>query len=247
MSPSLLDFYAAPFNLRKHGDDFRVMKDDSLIPNITDPVLQKAVKGRILILDTMLDFAHIEKASESGEWNTFMESLRYLMKIHGCVAVVMTAHTTRAEVKSDSDNINDAEYFKDSVTFHGKTDIGIACKLLKGTSQVKVKRIKGRGFKQKGFTFTIAVRDEEGNSNLDRGRFPVCTKPEDMKELAEQRKAQGGRQTDPDRQAKIEFAKSVEGSLRDKRDATNKHFGTNHSVSAYSGWLKEFDQDKETT
>ena len=174
MSQEQFDFYAAPFNLRKHGGDFPVMKCGNCIPNITDPVLQKAVKGRILILDTMLDFAHIQKAFESGEWNTFMENLRFLMTAHGCIAVVMTAHTTRAEVKSDSDTINKAEHFKDSVTFHGKTDIGFGCKALKGTSQVKVERTKGRGFKKTYFSFTIAVCDEEGNSNLDGGRFPVC-------------------------------------------------------------------------
>jgi hypothetical protein len=55
--------------------------------------------------------------------------------------------------------------------------------------------------------------------------------------------SKSGPRTDPDRQAKIEFAKNVEGSLRDKRDATNQHFGTKHSVSTYSEWLKEFDQE----
>jgi len=151
------------------------------------PVLQKAVKGRILIMDTMLDFAQIQKAFESGEWTQFMKDCRALMGVHGCIAVIMTAHTTRAEVRSDSDNINKAEYFKDSVTFHGKTDIGFGCKILKDTSQIKWERIKGRGFKYRNFSFTVAVYDEDGNSNLDRGRFPVSTKPEDMKALKESR------------------------------------------------------------
>jgi hypothetical protein len=187
MSTTQFDEFAAPFNLRKHGEDFRVLKGNAGIPKVTDPVLQKAVKGRILILDTMLDFAAIQKAFESGEWTQFMKDCRALMSVHGCIAVIMTAHTTRAEVRSDSDNINKAEYFKDSVTFHGKTDIGFGCKILKDTSQIKWERIKGRGFKYRNFSFTVAVYDEDGNSNLDRGRFPVCTKPEDMKALKESR------------------------------------------------------------
>jgi hypothetical protein len=239
MSQEQFDFYAAPFNLRKHGGDFRVMKCGNGIPNITDPVLQKAVKGRILILDTMLDFAHIQKAFESGEWNTFMENLRFLMTAHGCIAVVMTAHTTRAEVKSDSDTINRAEYFKDSVTFHGKTDIGFGCKVLKGTSQVKIERIKGRGFKKTYFSFTITVCDEEGNSNLDRGRFPVCTRPEDMTELTEQRKSQGGRKPDPEKQQKLDFLRSITGSSQERTDLMNKKFNSNHESGTVRKWLKE--------
>lgn len=112
-----------------------------------------------------------------------------------------------------------------SVKFHGKVDIGFGCKVLKDTSQVKWERIKGRGFKYNKFNFTVAVYDEEGNSNLDRGRFPVCTRPEDMKQLTEQRKAQNGRKPDADRQAKIDFARSVEGSLQDKANAVNEKFG----------------------
>lgn len=243
MSPVQLDEWAAPFNLRKHGADFRVMKGNTGIPNITDPVLQRAVQGRILILDTMLDFAKIQKAFESGEWNLFMQNLRELITVHGCIAVLMTAHATRAEVKSDSDNINAAQYFKDSVTFHGKVDIGFGCKVLKDTSLVKWERIKGRGFKYNKFSFTVAVYDEEGNSNLDRGRFPVFTPPEGMKQLNEERKAQNGRKPNSKKQQKIEFAKNITGSWQDKADAVNKQFGSNHDRSTIGKWLKEFDED----
>ena len=243
MSPVQFDEWAAPFNLRKHGGDFRVMKGNTGIPNIIDPVLQKAVRGRILILDTMLDFAKIQKAFESGEWSTFMDNLRALMNVYGCIAVVMTAHSTRAEVKSDSDNINKAEYFKDSVTFHGKADIGFGCKVLKGTSQTKWERIKSRGFKYGKFSFTVAVYDEEGNSNLDRGRFPVCTRPEDMKELAEQRKASGGRKPDPEKQQKLDFLRTAKGSLQEITDQMNAKFNSNHERGTTTKWLKgiEFD------
>lgn len=246
MSPVQLDEWAAPFNLRKHGGDFRVMKGNTGIPNITDPVLQKAVQGRLLILDTMLDFAKIQKAFESGEWNTFMQRLRELITVHGCVAVIMTAHATRAEVKSDSDSINAAQYFKDSVTFHGKVDIGFGCKVLKDTSQVKWERIKGRGFKYSKFSFTVAVYDEEGNSNLDRGRFPVCTRPEDMNQLAAQRKVQNGRKPNPEKQQKLEFLRNLTtGSLQEKADALNARFDCDHQKETVRRWLTEINFDSE--
>jgi AAA domain len=244
MSPVQLDVWAAPFNLRKHASDFRVMKGNAGIPNISDSVLQKAVQGRILILDTMLDFAKIQKAFESGEWNMFMQQLRELITVHGCIAVLMTAHATRAEVKSDSDNINAAQYFKDSVTFHGKVDIGFGCKVLKDTSLVKWERIKGRGFKYNKFSFTVAVHDEAGNSNLDSGRFPVFTPPEGMKQLAEKRKVLNGRKPNSDKQQKIEFAKSVDGSWQDKADGINKKFGSDHDKSTIRKWCLEFDEDQ---
>jgi hypothetical protein len=195
----------------------------------------------------MLDFAKIQKAFESGEWNVFMENLRDLMKVHGCVAVVMTAHATRAEVKSDSDNINKAEYFKDSVTFHGKVDVGFGCKVLKGTSQVKWERIKGRGFKYGKFSFTVAVYDEDGNSNLDRGRFPVCTLPEDMKQLAEERKAQSGRKPSPEKQEKLDFLRALKGSSQEKADKLNERFNSQHDRNTVRRWEREieFDSDEE--
>src|SRR5262249_34650313 len=157
---------------------------------------------------------------------------------------VMTAHATRAEVKSDSDNINAAQYFKDSVTFHGKVDIGFGCKILKDTAQVKWERIKGRGFKYNKFSFTVAVYDEGGNSNLDKGRFPVCTPPEGMKQLAETRKAHNGRKPHSDKQQKIEFAKSVDGSWQDKANAVNTKFGSGHDKSTLRKWCQEFDSDQ---
>jgi hypothetical protein len=245
MSPAQFDEWAAPFNLRRHGTDFRVMKGNRGIPNLTDPVLRKAVRGRILILDTMLDFAKIQKAFESGEWNVFMENLRDLMKVHGCIAVVMTAHATRAEVKSDSDSISAGEYFKDSVTFHGKVDIGFGCKVLKGTSQVKWERIKGRGFKYGKFSFTVAVYDDEGNSNLDRGRFPVCTRPENMKQLAEERKVQGGRKPNPEKQEKLAFLRTLIGSTEEKARKLNERFNSDHDRETIRRWGRQIEFDGE--
>ena len=175
MSGELFGDYAAPFNLRNHGDDFRVKKPTGTILHAIDsPVLQRAVRGHILILDTMLDFAKIKEAFQSGEWITFMQQLRELMTVHGCIAVVMTAHATKTGAKSNT--IDPSEYLKDSVTFGGKIDVGIAFSKLENTSQIFVERIKSRGFK-KPLSFTITVNDDDGNCNFNRGRFPVCLKP----------------------------------------------------------------------
>jgi hypothetical protein len=56
-------------------------------------------------------------------------------------------------------------------------------------------------------------------------------------------KTAGAKET-PDKQLKITFAKSVEGSLQDKADAVNEKFGSNHDKSTIYRWLNpKFDKD----
>ena len=76
--------------------DFRWQKPTSEVFYLIDsPVLQRAVKGRILVLDTMLDYAQIQKAFESGEWIAFFKKLRRLINVCGCVAIIMLVHPTK--------------------------------------------------------------------------------------------------------------------------------------------------------
>jgi RecA-family ATPase len=56
-----------------------------------------------------------------------------------------------------------------------------------------------------------------------------------------------GRPADPDRQAKIDFAKSLDGSLQEKADAIEKQFGVKHDRSTISKWLKGSEFDQEVT
>jgi hypothetical protein len=184
----------------------------------------------------MLDFANITEAFQSKEWIEFFSKLRRLINVCGCVAVVMLVHPTKAGAKSPT--INPSEYLKDSVTFGGKIDVGYAFRKLENTSQILIERIKGRGFK-KGLQFTITHSDELGNSHLDGGRFPVCQRPGEVKI----EKQFTGRPEDPDKQAKIDFAKSIQGSVRDKAQAVTEKFGSECSKSTLSEWLKKDAQD----
>jgi hypothetical protein len=175
MSPELFQEYVRPFGLMENKD-FRWQKPTSeVFYSIDSPVLQRAVEGRILVLDTMLDYAQIQKAFESGEWIAFFKKLRGLINVNGCAAIVMLVHPTKTGARSNT--IDPSEYLKDSVTFGGKIDVGLASSKLDKTSQVFVQRIKGRGFKKQQFSFTIAYLDDDGNSHLDHGRFPVYLKP----------------------------------------------------------------------
>ncbi|MGA9305601.1 MAG: AAA family ATPase, partial [Candidatus Sulfotelmatobacter sp.] len=238
MSSDLLDDYAAPFNLRAHGADFRVQKGD-IIHAVDSPALQAAVKGRILILDTMLDFANIKELGQSGEWITFMQQLRELITVHGCIAILMTAHANKPGAKAAT--IDSSDYLKDSVTFGGKVDVAYGFKAITGTSQILIERIKGRGFKRP-LKFTITVNDEEGNSCLDGGRFPVCQKPGEVK--IDSRK--GGRPIDPDKQAKIDFLSKQTGSYREMTEALKKEFpGSTTSKDTVKRWMEVGQENRE--
>jgi hypothetical protein len=73
------------------------------------------------------------------------------------------------------------------------------------------------------------------------GNFQVTENVERFKG----RNPKKGRPADPDKQAKIDLAKSIDGSLQEKADAVYEKFGTKHAKSTVSEWLKDFDEDKQ--
>lgn len=244
MPGELFQEYVKPFGLLE-DEGFRWQDPESeVFYSIDSPVLQRAIEGRILVLDTMLDYAQIQKAFESGEWIAFFKKLRRLINVCGCVAIIMLVHPTKSGARSNI--IDPSEYLKDSVTFGGKIDVGLAFSKIEDTSQVFVQRIKGRGFKGKQLTFTITHTDDAGNSYLDKGQFPVYLKPGEAGKKQDHI-AKSGRKEDSGKQQKIDFAKSVEGSLQQKADAVNEKYGSKHSKSTIHEWLKDFDTDKENS
>ena len=236
MGPGLFLEYQRPFNLTKHGEDFRVCRADAdVLHSLDSAVMQRAVSGRILFVDTMLDYAHIKDGFQSGEWVEFFQKLRNLIRVHGCVAIVLIAHPTKAAGKASNTTIDPSEFLKDSVTVGGKADVAFAFKKVPNTGKVHVERIKGRFFKKREFTFSLAVEDEQLNSNLDRGRFPICDKPEDKKGYADHVERQKpGRKSDctPEMRAEVRRLKSM--------GKTNAEIGKVYEVSGATvgNWLK---------
>jgi hypothetical protein len=247
MGASLFDDYAAPFGLRKYGEDFRVQRDDSeVFHGIDSPVLQAAVRGRILFLDTMLDYARIQKAFESSEWIEFFAKLRLLIRVHGCIAIVMLVHPTKTGAKSNT--IEPSEYLKDSVTFGGKIDVGFAFSKIPNTSQIFVQRIKGRGFKERNFAFTIKTHGEDGENFLDQGRFPIHLKPGEAGKREDHTPEKRGRKADHRRDDKINFLMALEGEklgAPEKTKRLNEHFGTHHPESTIKTWLTQGRREKK--
>lgn len=249
MHMSLVKQYATPFGLasKEVGNNFRVMSQkDGVIHAVDSPVMQRHVAGRILILDTMWDFAGIQKAFESGEWITFFQKLRRLITQFGCIAIIMLVHPTKSGARSSS--IDPAEFLKDSVTFGGKIDAGFAFSKLPDTSQILVERIKGRGFKERGFRYTITTHSETGENYLDQGRFPVYAKPGAAGKKGDY-VSRRGRKPDENRDEKIAFLVHVledvlyveekqKPPIGEITEALNTRFKSDHPESTVKTWLR---------
>jgi hypothetical protein len=240
MAPELFQEYTRPFGLM-NDKEFRWMKPGGdTFHAIDSPVMERAVNGRVLILDTMLDYAQIQKAFESGEWIAFFAKLRRLINVCGCVAIVMLVHPTKTGARSNT--IDPSEYLKDSVTFGGKIDVGFGYSKLEKTSQVMVERIKGRGFKRQQFSFSIAYLDDEGHSHLDRGRFPVYLKPGEAGKK-EDHVPTSGRKPNPKKDEHTQLVLKLRGDGKTFKEIAN-NLGIPESTARSYYHAQEWDKNK---
>jgi hypothetical protein len=192
--------------LLSYAKNFGLDQDDRFVSNspgvsaslaVDSPALVKAVRGKLLFVDTMLDLARIKDAGQSGEWVEFFAKVRDLINVHGCLAVVLISHPTKSGARSSS--VDPSEYLKDSVTFGGKIDVGFGFRRV-GEGEVHVERIKGRGF-ERPIKFSLATHDEDGKSWISRGRFPAFCEGESLgaKLKAASRKGAGRGMTDEEK------------------------------------------------
>lgn len=251
MSPELFKEYASQFGLDR-SPGFRAIRPQCDVALFLDtPCLQEAVKDRVLFIDTMWDYAQIKDAYRSGEWIDFFKKVRDLINLHGCLAVFMLAHPTKAGARSTE--IDPTEFLKDSVTFGGKIDVGLAFRPITNSSQILVKRVKGRGFKDKEFGFTLTVRDEQGNSYISRGEFPVYERTADLKKIQKAPGKKEGRPPDPEKAEKVKFMLDLieKGEARRERpgelaEKVNTEFGCKMGRHNVTKWLKEDEEEKRS-
>jgi len=238
MPPSLFLEYAAPFGLKRNPRFRGLNPVGDVLVAIDDPRLERAVQNRVLFLDTMFDYARFKNAWQSDEWIGFMQKLRRLINVHGCLAVVLIAHPTKSGARSKV--IDATEFLKDSVTFGGKIDVGLAFRKIDRTSKVLIERIKGRGFK-KPMNFTVTVNDDDGNSNLDRGRFPICDRPGECHELSTHLKiSRGG----PKSQITEEDKDTIRRLLGERKTNTQIGNEIGRSKNTVRDWIEKYKLDE---
>jgi len=234
MDASLFHSYASQFGLMSKPGFYTLNPGaDDVNLSLESPELQEMVKGRVLILDTMWDYALFEDAHKSGEWIKFFQKLRRLVKTYGAVATILLAHPTKAGATAT--DIDPTKFLKDSVTFGGKIDVGLAFRPIEKTSNIVVSRIKGRGFKQRDFAFTVTIRDENGNSYLDRGEFPICEMNVDVSAALNTRKNQHSGNFEEKRK---QFEELVQQGNNDSM--IGKALGISHTTAG--AWRKKISQ-----
>jgi hypothetical protein len=167
----------------------------------------------------------------------FFGKTRLLIEQHGCKAVVLIAHPTKSGARSAT--IDPSEYLKDSVTFGGKVDVAFGFRKIDGTAKVQVERIKGRGF-ERPIKFSLASHDDDGNSWISRGQFPVADAPEDEMDLASQLakspKKRAGRLT-PELRSQLVECRKKGMSARETADLLK--IKSHNTVTAYWKGIEE--------
>lgn len=201
---------------------------------LDDGVLLEAVQGADVFVDPIIRYIEGDENSASDQR---ILSNKLLALISAEARSVWCAHHSPKAFKDVTD-ITSQNVMRGTGEFAAFPDIlfGVL-KTNDETSRLYVKCTDARDDDEYLGDFEVEMRpwiDETGDMKL-------VVAPGTGTPLKQQRKH--GRKEDPDRQAKIDFAKNVNGSLQDKTAAVNEKFGSKHVKSTISEWLKEFDQE----
>jgi hypothetical protein len=197
---------------------------------LDDTLLLDAVKDADVFVDPLIRFINGDE-NNSGEQRILSNKLLNLL---GCAArSVWVAHHSPKAFK-DVRDITTQNVLRGTSEFAAFPDIifGVL-KTDDEKARLYIKCTDARDDDEYLGDFEVELRpwiDEEGDMKL-------VVHPGEGTPLKEQRKA--GRKADPAKQQKIDFAKSIEGSLQDKADAVSERFGKKHDPSTIGKWLKE--------
>jgi hypothetical protein len=203
---------------------------------LDDTLLLDAVKDADVFVDPLIRYINGDENS-SGEQRILSNKLLNLL---GCAArSVWVAHHSPKAFK-DVKDITTQNVLRGTSEFAAFPDI-IFGVLKTDDEKVRlyIKCTDARDDDEYLGDFEVELRpwiDEEGDMRL-------VVAPGTGTPLHQQRRQ--GRKEDPDKQQKIDFARTVPGSLQDKADAVNAKFGSEHNKSTLSKWLQETQFDSE--
>jgi hypothetical protein len=206
---------------------------------LDDADLLEAVEGADVFVDPLIRFINGDE-NNSGEQRILSNKLLNLL---GCKArSVWVAHHSPKAFK-DVRDITTQNVLRGTSEFAAFPDIifGVL-KTNDETARLYIKCTDARDDDEYLGDFEVELRPWID----DTGDMKLVVLPGAGVPLSKQRKS-GGRKEDPDKQQKIDFAKSVDGSLQEKVDAVNEKFGSEHGKTTVQRWLKEFDSDKENS
>ena len=202
---------------------------------LDDTLLLEAVRDADVFIDPLIRYIQGDE-NNSGEQRILSNKLLNLL---GCAArSVWVAHHSPKAFK-DVRDITTQNVLRGTSEFAAFPDIifGVL-KTNDEKTRLYIKCTDARDDDEYLGDFEVELRpwiDEEGDMRL-------VVPPGTGTPLKEQRKQ--GRKEDPDKQQKIDFARTVEGSLQEKAEAVNAKFGSGHDKSTIRKWLQTFDSDK---
>jgi hypothetical protein len=204
---------------------------------LDDPKLFELAKGADIFIDTAVRYLEGDENS-SGDVKVLTENILNLLGTAGARSMWVAHHSGKSFASATEITLENCARGSSEFAAALTNAIGVV-QMDKDTNQVHFHFIDGRDMDE-------PVKDMHllGRPYLSQiGNFQVTENVERFKG----RNTVKGRPTDPEKQAKIDFAKSIDGSLQVKADAVIEKFGGKCSKSTISEWLKEFDQDKEVT
>jgi hypothetical protein len=198
---------------------------------LTDPALLTLAKGADVFIDTAVRYLEGDENSVK-DVRVLTENILNLLAV-GARSVWVAHHAPKGFENASSMSLQNM--------FRGSGEFGAAltnaygvCTEDEATTKVRFHPIVGRDLDE-----LIPDMILQGRPYLfETGNFKV------VDANAEKFRGKGGAPVDSLKQEKIEFARSLEGSLQDKADAVNEKFASNHTKSTIHEWLKAFDTDK---
>jgi hypothetical protein len=203
--------------------------------NLDDPELLKLVEGADIFIDTAIRYLEGNE-NDAGDVKQMTEKILNMLAV-GARSMWVAHHSGKQFASATEMTLENCSRGSTEFTAALTNAIGM-CQLDKDKNLIHFHFIDGRDMDEPATDMHL-----QGRPFLSQlGNFQVTENVERFKG----RNPLKGRPADPDRQAKIDFAKSVDGSLQDKADAVNAKFGSKHDRSTMSKWLKEstFDEDQ---
>jgi hypothetical protein len=199
----------------------RTLSKGEKIP-LTNPALLKAMKGADVFIDTAVRYLDGDENSVK-DVKVLTENILNIIPIARSVWI---AH--HATTKTEAGTPSLGNMFRGSSEFSAAlTNAYGLVQEDKGSNTVRLVAIDGRDLDE-----LIPDMILQGRPHLfNEGNFKVID--------ANASPRTAGAKVDPEKQMKIDFARSVSGSLQEKAEAVNNKFGSKHSKSTISEWLKE--------
>lgn len=201
--------------------------------NLDDPELLKLAAGADIFIDTAIRYLEGNE-NDAGDVKQMTEKSLNLLAM-GARSMWVAHHSGKQFASATEMTLENCSRGSTEFTAALTNAIGM-CQLDKDKNLIHFHYIDGRDMDEPAADMQL-----QGRPYLSQnGNFQVTENVERFKG----RNNKPGPKSNPDKQAKIDFAKSVDGSYQQRADAVNEKFGTNHSKSTIAEWCKDFDEEK---